>query len=296
MPSTADGERARSPLVPGPRRAWLVARSVPHGVERSAEALTKFLLPVVTQYLQSALEVEHAANELAERYEEINLLYTISEILGRTVSLDEAAKTILSRSLGDGRRAARVGARRTIARPTRCAPSPRSAWTSPSVPPISRRRPVQRQRAASSARSIRCCVEGDEMLCPRGSELSPRRDALGADHVDRPGAARRGAARRRESVRPPVGPAVHRRRPEAHRRDRDADRHGDSERAARARVGRAAAARARDAARARPADEAAADDAIVAPEANVAARVVPAESVGGDFYNLFRLGSRARRA
>ena len=28
---------------------------------------------------------------------------------------------------------------------------------------------------------------------------------------------------------------------------------------------------------------------IVAPEAQVAARVVPAESVGGDFYNLFRL-------
>jgi phosphoserine phosphatase RsbU/P len=32
------------------------------------------------------------------------------------------------------------------------------------------------------------------------------------------------------------------------------------------------------------------DSAIVAPEASVAARVVPAESVGGDFYNLFRLG------
>src|SRR6185312_13823612 len=30
-------------------------------------------------------------------------------------------------------------------------------------------------------------------------------------------------------------------------------------------------------------------DAIVAPQATVAARVVPAESVGGDFYNLFRL-------
>src|ERR1044071_6220198 len=29
---------------------------------------------------------------------------------------------------------------------------------------------------------------------------------------------------------------------------------------------------------------------IVAPDAKVAARVVPAESVGGDFYNLFRLG------
>lgn len=40
-------------------------------------------------------EVENTARELAERYEEINLLYSISEILGRTVSLDEAAATIL---------------------------------------------------------------------------------------------------------------------------------------------------------------------------------------------------------
>jgi sigma-B regulation protein RsbU (phosphoserine phosphatase) len=40
-------------------------------------------------------EVEETARELAERYEEINLLYSISEILGRTVSLDEATATIL---------------------------------------------------------------------------------------------------------------------------------------------------------------------------------------------------------
>lgn len=41
-------------------------------------------------------ELENAARELAERYEEINLLYTISEILGRTVNLEEAASTILT--------------------------------------------------------------------------------------------------------------------------------------------------------------------------------------------------------
>ncbi|MEO6864025.1 MAG: GAF domain-containing SpoIIE family protein phosphatase [Gemmatimonadaceae bacterium] len=41
------------------------------------------------------VEIENAARELAERYEEINLLYTISDILGRTVSLDRAADTIL---------------------------------------------------------------------------------------------------------------------------------------------------------------------------------------------------------
>jgi sigma-B regulation protein RsbU (phosphoserine phosphatase) len=32
----------------------------------------------------------------------------------------------------------------------------------------------------------------------------------------------------------------------------------------------------------------------VAPDARVAARVVPAESVGGDFYHLFRLPAGAR--
>src|SRR5204862_5200536 len=57
-------------------------------------------------YIQSALEVEHAANELAERYEEINLLYSISEILGRAVTLDETARTIL------GEISETVGARR----------------------------------------------------------------------------------------------------------------------------------------------------------------------------------------
>ncbi len=52
------------------------------------------------------VEIERTARELAERYEEINLLYTISEILGRTVSLDEATAIILREVLET------VGARR----------------------------------------------------------------------------------------------------------------------------------------------------------------------------------------
>ena len=90
----ATGEMLIAP-VSGPRRAWLVLGPCPDR-EVELQSFLGFLLPVVTQYLQSALEVEHAANELAERYEEINLLYTISEILGRTVALDEATKRILS--------------------------------------------------------------------------------------------------------------------------------------------------------------------------------------------------------
>src|SRR5579862_2251846 len=81
--------------VPGPRAAWL-AVGPSHSPGGALTPLFDFLLPVVTQYIQSALEVEHAANELAERYEEINLLYSISEILGRAVTLDETARTILS--------------------------------------------------------------------------------------------------------------------------------------------------------------------------------------------------------
>jgi phosphoserine phosphatase RsbU/P len=48
-------------------------------------------------------EAQAAADELLERYEEINLLYGIGESLGRTVALDEAASAILldiARTLG----------------------------------------------------------------------------------------------------------------------------------------------------------------------------------------------------
>ncbi len=90
---TPDGPALVMPVI-GVRKAWMVLgpcgdRSVP------PESYLRLMLPVVSQHLQSALEVEHAANELAERYEEINLLYTITEILGRTVSFEEASATIL---------------------------------------------------------------------------------------------------------------------------------------------------------------------------------------------------------
>ncbi|HEU4565380.1 MAG TPA: hypothetical protein VFS05_12045, partial [Gemmatimonadaceae bacterium] len=69
------GGSALVAVVPGPRRAWLAIGPCATPDVRLEQFLA-FLLPVVSQYLQSALEVEHAANELAERYEEINLLYT----------------------------------------------------------------------------------------------------------------------------------------------------------------------------------------------------------------------------
>lgn len=80
--------------VPGARPAWLsVGPSADHAAARLGATL---LLPVAAQVLRAQLEVSHAAQDLAERYEEINLLYSIGEILGRTVSLEDAARTILT--------------------------------------------------------------------------------------------------------------------------------------------------------------------------------------------------------
>jgi sigma-B regulation protein RsbU (phosphoserine phosphatase) len=82
--------------TPGTTRAWVgVGPCDPRDRDRAVAALA-FLSPVVGHYFQASLEMEHSAYELAERYEEINLLYTTSEILGRTVSLEGAAKSILA--------------------------------------------------------------------------------------------------------------------------------------------------------------------------------------------------------
>jgi sigma-B regulation protein RsbU (phosphoserine phosphatase) len=95
-PHTTTGPAGRQMIarVPPAKRAWVIIGPEPSDGLPLAN-LFRFLAPVISQMLQNALEVEHAATELAERYEEINLLYTISEILGRTVRLEEAAATIL---------------------------------------------------------------------------------------------------------------------------------------------------------------------------------------------------------
>lgn len=81
--------------VPGVRRTWLSVAPCDSDTSPGDNHL-RLLLPVVSQILRGAQEVEHAALELGERYEEINLLYTIGEILGRTVKLEDAASTILT--------------------------------------------------------------------------------------------------------------------------------------------------------------------------------------------------------
>ncbi len=80
--------------VAGPRRTWVGVG--PCANERQPGGrLVEFLASLVGDLQRTRLEVEHAAYELAERYEEINLLYSTSEIFGRTVTLEEAAARIL---------------------------------------------------------------------------------------------------------------------------------------------------------------------------------------------------------
>jgi sigma-B regulation protein RsbU (phosphoserine phosphatase) len=53
------------------------------------------LLEAVTCLAEAEREAAQVAAELSDRYEEIDLVYTISEILGHTIRLDEAARRIL---------------------------------------------------------------------------------------------------------------------------------------------------------------------------------------------------------
>ena len=82
---------------------WVeLAGADPSGLEAAASAL----LPALSALLESDWHRTQIGEELASRYEEIDLLYTITEILGSTVRLDEAAQVIVREV------AAVVGARR----------------------------------------------------------------------------------------------------------------------------------------------------------------------------------------
>src|SRR5437870_4589830 len=51
---------------------------------------------LTSQLAQRDAKIDELATELSERYEEINLLYTVSETIGHTTRLDEAAQRILT--------------------------------------------------------------------------------------------------------------------------------------------------------------------------------------------------------
>ena len=102
------GRRVQTPEGP----AWLEPIAGAPGVwleirePGSARSGPHALAQVVAAILGAEKETIQVAAELSERYEEIDLIYTISEILGHTIRLDEAAQRIV------GEVANVVGARR----------------------------------------------------------------------------------------------------------------------------------------------------------------------------------------
>ncbi|HET7041260.1 MAG TPA: GAF domain-containing protein, partial [Gemmatimonadales bacterium] len=90
---TPEGEAWFTPLV-GEDAAgfWLELALLP-AADRAN--VVSWVTPVVTAVLGRSREAVRLHEELADRNAEIELLYAISEILGDTVRLEEAAKTIL---------------------------------------------------------------------------------------------------------------------------------------------------------------------------------------------------------
>jgi len=279
-------ERGRLVIVPiaGPRPAWLVLGPCP--IERrEVDRYLKFLRPVVAQYLQNTLEVEHAANELAERYEEINLLYSISEILGRTVSLEKGAETIL-REVSET-----VGARRAAI----LAHDPdsdslvviaRLGGEGIATPPIAL--DDECSVSAHVFRTLHSTV-AEEGQMPCGAEAGFRRGAMltvpilwttqeGSEPLGVVNLSDRrsgqpftaGDQKLITAIASQIGAAIQNARLvsqslEQERLQREMQLAHDLQM------------------------KLLPDAAHVAPEAEVAARVVPTEDVGGDFYNLYRL-------
>lgn len=104
-PGRAPGGEAWFQAVSSDGRVVLQVGPGPASSERRAR-MARAVASVVCEALAAERETVAATQELAGRYEEIELLYTISETLARTVRLEEAASTIV-RELADI-----VGARR----------------------------------------------------------------------------------------------------------------------------------------------------------------------------------------
>jgi len=99
-PASEDGVRSPD------RARWSVVRPVAPkdgpplelgvgGDAVDADRIASLVLPVLERTFDFSQEVRFFTYELSERYEEINLLYSISETLGSTLRLEDAARVIL---------------------------------------------------------------------------------------------------------------------------------------------------------------------------------------------------------
>jgi sigma-B regulation protein RsbU (phosphoserine phosphatase) len=95
---TPDGS-ARLEPIPETEGLWLEIANgglgKPLTPDRRSPGLAEELAHIVGSVMSAERDAAQVAAELSERYEEIDLIYTISEILGHTIRLDEAADRIL---------------------------------------------------------------------------------------------------------------------------------------------------------------------------------------------------------
>lgn len=95
-PAESDGAAAplqRFPGIPVPGVEPPLALELSGSAVPAGEA--EFLAGALSRLLAYEREARNTARELSERYEEIDLLYSISEILGSVLTMDVAAKRIL---------------------------------------------------------------------------------------------------------------------------------------------------------------------------------------------------------
>lgn len=90
----ADDDTATAPIATpmGPE----LEVQVLHAEHAPASAVCSALTPALALAFDAAREIQFFTYELSERFEEINLLYSISETLGSTLDLDSAARAILT--------------------------------------------------------------------------------------------------------------------------------------------------------------------------------------------------------
>ncbi|HEV3051881.1 MAG TPA: SpoIIE family protein phosphatase, partial [Longimicrobium sp.] len=73
---------------------------IPGAPDDEARRAARFLGATLARVTRHDEEMRSFSREIAERYEEITLLYSISEILGSIISLEEASRTILEEVAG----------------------------------------------------------------------------------------------------------------------------------------------------------------------------------------------------
>jgi sigma-B regulation protein RsbU (phosphoserine phosphatase) len=92
---TPDGPAWYEAVRGGPG-LWLEVRDrAPETPGRPGGGARELVAEAVACLAEAEREAAQVAAELSDRYEEIDLVYTISEILGHTIRLDEAARRIL---------------------------------------------------------------------------------------------------------------------------------------------------------------------------------------------------------